>query len=83
MLRIDASARGFDRIGEGERFWAGFKSVASAVQARGALVPDAHVVALMREHGVTHISTNDRDFRKFDGISVLNPFDTKYAKGFA
>ncbi len=68
--------------GEGDRFWEGFKSVARAVQPRGALVPDAHLVALMREHGVAEIWSNDRDFRKFDGITPLNPFDARYSTGF-
>lgn len=68
--------------GEGDRFWRSFKSVAHAVQPRGALVPDAHLVALMQEHGVTQIWSNDRDFRKFDGISARNPFDAKYSAGF-
>lgn len=48
----------------------------------GALIPDAHLVALMREHGVAQIWSNDRDFRKFDAISALNPFDAKYLTGF-
>ncbi len=69
-------------VGEGERFWTSFKSVARAVHPRGTLVPDAHLVALMHEHGVAQVWSNDRDFRKFDGISVLNPFDAKYGKGF-
>lgn len=69
-------------VGEGDRFWAGFKSVARAVRPRGVLVPDAHLVALMREQGVAQIWSNDRDFRKFDGISVLNPFDARYSTGF-
>lgn len=68
--------------GEGDRFWSGFKTVARAVQPRGALVPDAHLVALMREHGVATVWSNDRDFRKFDGISALNPFDAQYSTGF-
>lgn len=68
--------------GEGDRFWDRFQAVARAVQPRGALVPDAHLVALMRENGVAQIWSNDRDFRKFDGISALNPFDTKYSAGF-
>lgn len=68
--------------GERERFWASFKSVAAPVAPRGSLVPDAHVVALMLEHGVTTIWTNDRDFRKFDGITVRNPFDERHAAGF-
>ncbi len=68
--------------GEGNRFWAGFTSAALSVQARGTLVPDTHLVGLMREHGATQIWSNDRDFRKFDGISALNPFDDRYSTGF-
>jgi hypothetical protein len=41
---------------------------------RGALVPDAHLATLMRQHGVTRIYTRDRGFRRFDGIRAVNPF---------
>jgi toxin-antitoxin system PIN domain toxin len=41
---------------------------------RGTQVPDAHIAALMRQHGVSTIYTRDRDFRRFDGIRVLDPF---------
>ncbi len=68
--------------GERDRFWTAFKSVAAPVGPRGSLVPDAHVVALMREHGVTTIWSNDRDFRKFDAITVRNPFDDSHATDF-
>jgi len=68
--------------GEGERFWNAFKGLASTVKPRGNLVPDAHLVALMREHGVAQIWSNDRDFRKFDGITALNPFEDRYSAGF-
>jgi predicted nucleic acid-binding protein len=44
------------------------------VSAAGNLVPAAHLVALMRAHGVSNIWTSDRDFRKFDGIRVKSPF---------
>src|SRR5437588_8894146 len=30
-------------VGEGDRFWSGFKRTARSVQARGTLVPDAHL----------------------------------------
>lgn len=69
-------------VGEGPRFWSEFTGVAQAVQPRGTLVPDAHLVALMREHAVAQVWSNDRDFRKFDGIIALNPFDDRYAAGF-
>jgi toxin-antitoxin system PIN domain toxin len=42
--------------------------------ARGALVPDAHLATLMRQHGVSTIYTRDRGFRRFDGITVRDPF---------
>jgi uncharacterized protein len=42
---------------------------------RGNLVPDAHVVALMLQHDVPTIYTHDRDFRRFDGIDVIDPLD--------
>lgn len=68
--------------GEGERFWTEFKRVALSTPTRGALVSDAHVVALMHEHGVRTIWSRDRDFRKFDGITVLDPFDPRFSDGF-
>ncbi len=61
-------------VGEGRRFWNVFEHVAGTVPLRGNLVPDAHVVSLMREHGVRTIWTRDRDFRKFDGIEAVDPF---------
>lgn len=69
--------------GEGERFWTSFRRVAEDVEPKGNLVTDAHLVALMHEHGVSTIWTHDRDFRKFSGITVKDPFADKYAKGFA
>jgi toxin-antitoxin system PIN domain toxin len=41
---------------------------------RGKDVTDAHIAALMRQHGVQTIYTRDRDFRRFDGIRVEDPF---------
>ncbi|MGL4743442.1 MAG: TA system VapC family ribonuclease toxin [Phycicoccus sp.] len=61
-------------LGEGDRFWRAYRETAGAVVPRGNLVPDTHLVALMREHGVREIWTHDRDFRLFDGIIVRDPF---------
>lgn len=58
--------------GEAEGFWDIFRS--SSPPLRGNAVPDAHLVALMRQNGVTTIYTRDRDFRKFEGIRVVDPF---------
>lgn len=38
----------------------------------GNLVPDAHLAALAREHGLAVVST-DSDFAKFTGVSWVNP----------
>lgn len=63
-------------------FWSAFTIVAAEVPVRGNLVPDAQLVALMRTHGVHHIWSRDRDLRRFDAITVTDPFDDRYAKGF-
>lgn len=69
-------------VGEGDRFWETFKRLARTVAPRGNLVPDAHLVALMAENGVSTIWTSDRDFRKFSGITVKDPFDEGYSAAF-
>lgn len=40
----------------------------------GVQVHDARLVAAMLAHGVTHLLTmNDRDFRRYQGITVVTP----------
>jgi hypothetical protein len=46
--------------------------VVQACQPTGNLVPDAHLAALAREHGLTVIST-DTDFAKFADVAWINP----------
>ena len=58
--------------GELDGFWSIFRSTAGD-RPRGNDVPDAHVAALMRQHGVRVIYTHDRDFRRFDGIEPRDP----------
>ena len=62
--------------GEQDAFWRRFTEVAVDVAPTGNLVPDAHLVALMLENGVRTIMTHDRDYRKFRGITVRDPFAT-------
>jgi len=59
--------------GEQDSFWDVYLSTAGE-HARGNQVPDAHLAGLMRQHGVRLIYTRDRDFRRFDGIEVRDPF---------
>lgn len=40
----------------------------------GNLVHDAHIAALCIEHGVSELITGDRDFQRFSGLRVVNPF---------
>jgi toxin-antitoxin system PIN domain toxin len=51
--------------GEGPAFWTRLREVAADALPTGNLVPDAHLAALMLEHGVATIVTRDRDFRRF------------------
>jgi toxin-antitoxin system PIN domain toxin len=59
--------------GEADRFWDVYLRT-SGDHCRGNDVPDAHLAALMRQHGVRIIYTRDRDFRRFDGIEAHDPF---------
>lgn len=61
--------------GEHDRFWASYQRIAGEADARGNLVPDAHLVALMVENGVRRIWTHDRDYRRFPDIEPRDPFD--------
>jgi len=70
-------------VGESERFWRAYRTVSSEVPARGNGVPDGHLVALMVDHGISSIWSRDRDFRKYRGIAVRDPFDDRYRDGFA
>jgi toxin-antitoxin system PIN domain toxin len=60
--------------GEDAGFWPAFRALADDVAPRGNLVPDTHLVALMRAYGVEAIWTRDRDYLKFDGVRVRDPF---------
>ena len=60
--------------GEGDGFWSVFQNTVSGDTVRGNLVPDAHIAALMRQHGVGTIWTADRDFRRFADIVVRDPY---------
>lgn len=55
--------------GEMEGFWDLVREAGLEVSG-GNDVPDAHLVALMRQHGVSTIYTEDRGFRRFDGLDV-------------
>jgi toxin-antitoxin system PIN domain toxin len=60
-------------LGEDEGFWAVYRQVTRAFPVRGNLVPDAHLAAVLRQHGVVTLYTHDRDFRKFDFLRAIDP----------
>jgi toxin-antitoxin system PIN domain toxin len=49
------------------------ETIASARHLAGADVHDAHIVALMREHGVQNIYTRNMGFHRFPGLKVIDP----------
>jgi len=61
-------------LGEDEGFLDVYREVAGAFPVRGNLVPDAHLAALLRQHGVRTLFTRDTDFRKFGFLDVRDPF---------
>lgn len=60
-------------LGEDEGFWARYREVTRDVPTRGNLVPDAHLAALLSQHGILTLFTHDRDFRKFTFLDVKDP----------
>ena len=55
-----------------ERHWQVLEETATAGQARGALLMDAHLAALASEHGAT-LATTDRDFARFPRLRTQDP----------
>ncbi len=62
-------------LSEGDGFWAGYLRVTAERPARGNLVPDTHLAALLRSHGVRTFYTKDRDFRRYDFLDVKDPIE--------
>jgi uncharacterized protein len=61
-------------LAEDEGFLETYRQVTAHVAVRGNQVPDAHLAALLRQHGVQRLYTVDRDFRRFDFLEVSDPF---------
>lgn len=54
----------------GERYWSILSALIIDARVRGNLVYDAQIAALCMEHGADIILTEDRDFRRFSGLTV-------------
>jgi toxin-antitoxin system PIN domain toxin len=53
-----------------------YRQVTGAFPVRGNLVPDAHLAALLKQHGVRTLFTRDTDFQRFEFLDVRDPFRT-------
>jgi uncharacterized protein len=62
-------------LGETSRHAEIMATVVRQSGATGNLVHDAHIAALCLEHGVTELLTGDRDFSRFAGLRVSDPFE--------
>ena len=67
-------------LSEDEGFWGAYRAITSEVPTRGNLVPDAHVAALLRSHGVKTLYTHDRDFLKFPFLDLRDPLADRETK---
>jgi toxin-antitoxin system PIN domain toxin len=61
-------------LGEGPGHRVHLRNMVTAGRATGNVAHDAHIAALLREHGVREFWTTDKDFHRFPGIAVRNPF---------
>jgi len=60
-------------VAELDDFLAAYRHVAGDLPVRGNLVPDAHLAAILFQHGVARLYTLDRDFLKFATLDVRDP----------
>jgi uncharacterized protein len=61
-------------VSELDDFLDAYRQVTGETSVRGNLVPDAHLAAILFQHGIRTLYSNDRDFRKFEWLDVRNPF---------
>ncbi len=61
-------------LAEEEGFWDIYRELTAKVPTRGNLVPDAHLAAILRQHGIKKLYSHDRDFLKFAFLDVRDPF---------
>jgi toxin-antitoxin system PIN domain toxin len=61
-------------LSEEEGFLEVYRTVSDSFPVRGNLVPDAHLAALLQQHGVPTLYTRDADFRKFTFLDIKDPF---------
>jgi toxin-antitoxin system PIN domain toxin len=60
-------------VGPGPGHDAAASRMLAAPGVRGNLVHDAHIAAVLAEHGIRRIYTRDQDFHRFPGLEVVDP----------
>ncbi len=63
-------------LAEEDGFLDVYREVTGGFPVLGNLVPDAHLAALLKQHGVRTLYTRDADFPKFRFLEVRDPFST-------
>ena len=63
-------------VSPGERHWPIFRNLLSGTGSAGNLTSDVHLAALAVEYGA-EIYSADYDFRRFTGITHINPLDER------
>ena len=61
-------------LGDTPEIFSAWERIVSRYQVTGKQAHDARLVAAMEVHNLTHLLTfNDRDFKRFSEITVVNP----------
>jgi toxin-antitoxin system PIN domain toxin len=61
-------------VSELDGFLDAYAHVSGTTPVRGNLVPDAHLAAILLQHGVRTLYSHDRDFRRFPSLDLRDPF---------
>ena len=64
-------------ISERPGFLEVYSEVAGDPGVRGRFVPDAHLAAILLQHGVRTLYTSDRDFLRFSFLDVRDPYENR------
>ena len=54
--------------------WENMESLCKEADVRGNLAFDVQIAAIMLDHGVEEVISNDGDFLRFNRLKVINPF---------
>lgn len=76
LSEVRATRALFTPLTENDRIYSTWERLIGSYDVQGKRTHDVRLVAMMLLHSVPTILTfNDRDFRQFNEISVLNPFE--------